>query len=565
MAATRCSAAQIVGTALALWCESSFPKLPKSELPTLENLFNREELHSLVAFLERDDVSFVEAAYWLSSAYALLSEVEYRKTLALYFTPPSVTNRLLDDLEENHVSFETQRFFDPACGGAAFLAPIAERIKERLKARGKSAGEIIDHVCRHLFGTDLDGQLCALSRHFLLMVLYEEVVESGCVPTFLISKTDSLTTLEFLYGTVDVIVCNPPYRKIRSEEMESYRSLYSEVIEAQPNLYGLFIALCVRLLRVDGGTAALVTPTSFLSGQYFRRLRTYLMRHVDVLNIGMVSDRAGVFIDVEQETALTTIRRREETSPSKTHSLVSVVSRDGDYSSVGRCLLPNSGAAWPIPRTLGDAELLEAALLSSSRLEDFGYRIRIGSFVWNRDKRPVYMSLNELRNARAKSAVPLLWSSDIGRNGELRFDGNLKDNDEPRFVDLGDKEHRSVIRRPGIVLQRVTSNDQPRRLVSAAVSQELVSKYGGFVGENHTVVLEQVVDAPMLTPLEMTALLACPTVDRFFRCISGATNVSAFELRQLALPAPHRLRKQLDKGREMDEAVRLALRAVSKG
>lgn len=126
-------------------------------------------------------------------------------------------------------------------------------------------------------------------------------------------------------------------------------------------------------------------------------------------------------------------------------------------------------------------------------------------------------------------------------------------------MNLGAKDHRSVVRRPSVLLQRVTSNDQPRRLVAAAVPLALIETYGGFVGENHTVILEQVHPEPALAPEELAQLLATPTVDRYFRCISGATNVSIFELGQLRLPDPGRLRNLLARGCDMPSAARKAL------
>jgi adenine-specific DNA-methyltransferase len=56
----------------------------------------------------------------------------------------------------------------------------------------------------------------------------------------------------------------------------------------------------------------------------------------------------------------------------------------------------------------------------------------------------------------------------------------------------------------------------------------------------------------------MAQLLATPTVDRYFRCISGATNVSAFELGQLALPQPSKLKELLARGHSMEDAARAA-------
>jgi adenine-specific DNA-methyltransferase len=127
--------------------------------------------------------------------------------------------------------------------------------------------------------------------------------------------------------------------------------------------------------------------------------------------------------------------------------------------------------------------------------------------------------------------------------------------DKDHFVDLGDKRHRSVVTRPCLVMQRVTSNDQARRLVAAPVPLHLLVKYGGFVGENHIVILEEVSEKSVLRLADMAKLLGTTPIDRSFRCISGANNVSIFELGQLPLPDPKKVQAELKKGSSMEEAV----------
>lgn len=546
----------ILGSALAKWCKNSFPGLPRSGLPALAALQDEPAVCAFVDFVKDQDL--LESTYWFSSAYAQLLGEERRKRLAMFFTPPSLTRRLLDDLSDNGVDFATRSFCDPACGGAAFLAPIAMRMRDALLLQGANATQILAHVQRHLLGFDKDPTLCELSKHFLLMALHDEVVTACICPKFQVQHGDSLRQAEYLLGTLDVVICNPPFRKMAKVEVEEYFDKFSDIIEAQPNLYSLFIALCIKLLA-PGGVCALVTPTSFLSGQYFSKLRTFLLTQTTVLSVGMVSDRLGVFIDVEQETALTLARREEAGHAPTTEAEVSVVSRDGNYVDVGRCVLPNSGAAWPIPRTESDVELLKNAAKSKASLSDYGYATRIGAFVWNRDTRTTYASAKCAALAHGGLVVPLLWSSDIAPDGTLRFTGEPKSNKERCFVNMGAKNHRSVVRRPCVLLQRVTSNDQPRRLVAAAVPTRLIDTYGGFVGENHTVILEQVIPDPVLAPDQLAQLLGTPTVDRYFRCISGATNVSAFELSQLQLPDPVRLRNYLEQGYDMVSAAQKAL------
>lgn len=557
-----CDAPTLVGTLLRIWCKAAFPALPQSSLPYSKALAAEPQIPAFVEVLIQ--LSFLEASYWLSSSYAMLADEDYRKKLAMFFTPASLTEGLLDDLAEQGVDFGSQSFMDPACGGAAFLAPIALRMRATLSARGFTPLKVLKHIEKHLYGCDLDKTLCELSKHFLCMALHAEIQKTAYVPSFNVHPANSLTHLAASLGTVDVVVCNPPYRKMTAEELEPLRSTYADVIEAQPNLYCLFIALCVRLLRV-GGRAALVTPTSFLSGQYFGRLRKFLIRNTDVEHIGMVSDRQGVFIDVEQETALTVLRRRTEEDRTQVRATVSVVSGTGQYTSVGECTLPNAGAVWPIPRSVEDVALLKTATLSKFRLADYGYRVRIGAYVWNRDKRPKFDSLQDARRVKAHTAMPLMWSRDIVPGGIVRLEDTSSYDGEHRFVDLGDKEHSSIVSSPCVVMQRVTSNDQPRRLVAAAVSPGVFEIYGGFIGENHVVILEAVTDRPALPPTKLAKLLSAHAVDRYFRCISGATNVSAFELNQLALPDPQALREAAMSGRSMDEAVRVTFGVVSGG
>lgn len=546
----------LVGTVLAQWSAAAYPRLPEPNLSKNKRLLRATAVRELIAWVQNEDL--LHGAYWLSSAYALLLDESQRKQLAMYFTPPSLTGRLLDDLTSAGVDFQRRTFFDPACGGAAFLVPIAQRMRAKLLTAGVKPRQVLDHIATHVYGADMDPTLCELSRHFLLMVLHKEIQTTRYVPSLKIACADSLLALTQGFGTMDVVTCNPPYRKMSAAETSLYRGHYSTVIEAQPNLYSLFIALCVKLMK-PGGTCALVTPTSFLSGQNFSGLRTLLLHETRVINIGMVSDRLGVFMDVMQETALTLLQRNPVADRSNASANISVVSRDGNYLNVGTCALPNSGAAWPIPRTETDVNLLHRASRSRFRLADYGYLARIGGFVWNRDERPTYISAAMAKRNRGRTAVPLLWSSDIRPDGVLRFDGKRKSNSEPCFVSLGSKSHSYVVRNPSVVLQRVTSNDQPRRLVAAVVPQALLEEHGGFVGENHTVILERVRQDAVLSPEQMVALLSCPTVDRYFRCISGATNVSIFELAQLALPDPKRITALLQLGLSMAQAVTEAI------
>ena len=90
------SATNLVGTVLAGLCDQAYAGLPASGLPVSRKLAKTPEVRAFVAALVGEP--FLHATYWLSTAYALCAGDAYRKSLAMFFTPPSLTSRLLDDL-----------------------------------------------------------------------------------------------------------------------------------------------------------------------------------------------------------------------------------------------------------------------------------------------------------------------------------------------------------------------------------------------------------------------------------------------------------------------------------
>ena len=114
-----------------------------------------------------------------------------------------------------------------------------------------------------------------------------------------------------------------------------------------------------------------------------------------------------------------------------------------------------------------------------------------------------------------------------------------------------------MITSPCVVLQRLTSSDQPHRLIAAAVPVDWQERQGGFVAENHVIVLQSEGANPW-SPDRMAAILNSPVINRLFRSISGATNVAVSELNELPLPEPAKLAKTLTEKSDINVALRMA-------
>jgi adenine-specific DNA-methyltransferase len=313
------------------------------------------------------------------------------------------------------------------------------------------------------------------------------------------------------------VLCNPPYRKMTADECATYRDEYSDVIVGQPNLYSMFIRRATQLLK-KGGRAVLLTPMSFLSGQSFSKVRETLWQEGTVSQFDLIHAKDGVFLGAEQDAVVTTWdkdRRRRATQ-------VFNLSATSKPESAGRYQMISRVGPWPIPRQKGDGELLPLFNKELPRLHDYGYASKTGAIVIHRDKRTTFAKLKDSK--RADCIAPLLWQGDIEANGKMEF---VESDERPhRYVDVGSLDSPVVIKYPCLVYQRVTSADQPRRLVCAVVPPRLLEQFGGVVGENHVGFLTRASERAEVSPKLMSSILRTSTVDRLFRCISGVTNVS---------------------------------------
>lgn len=539
------SASRLVSAVLHQWQGKSYERLAVPSHKIGKTLSERQLVGDFSEWLATQDV--LTGAFWLSSAYACWVGDETRTTRAMFFTPPTLSFRLVDNLVHHGASLTQHVWLDPASGGAAFLAPVAIRMAEALRTEGRSSKEILDHISRHLRGIDIDPTLAWLSQQFLRMVLCKEIQAAHIEPDFDVTIGDALDNDQAKSEPIDVVLCNPPYRKMSSTEVSLYRETYGDVMVGQPNIYSLFFKLALDKLTPEG-VAGLLTPTSYLSGSYFAPLRKHVVQRAEVLQLDIIGATRG-FVGVTQETAIAVMKSTVHRQRMRTTQVF--VTTESGFVGVGGCRLPSDGRIWPVPRNKGDTKLLKAAMASTSRIGDYGYVVRVGAYVWNRDKRKTYQHDPKLNRG---GVYPLIWSSDIRPNGQF----SPNPSEQRQFVKLGNQVKGSVVRRSCAVLQRVTSTEQPRRLVGAPIPMKLIDEYDGVVGENHVVFLEQEQDNTLVTPAEMVAVLATDIMDRLFRCLSGAVNVSIYELSQLPMPQPERLRAALDSCESVDEAVNVA-------
>ena len=145
----------------------------------------------------------IDRIYAASLVYASAQPAERRKALAMYFTPPFLSEYVLDRLEHFDVDFVTGRFIDPSAGGASFIGPIASRMRTNGAAPKK--------VLASLTGIEIDPALAEFAR-----VAATSVIEQDAAEVVVTGNGLELGEL----GTYDAVIGNPPYRVLSRAERE---------------------------------------------------------------------------------------------------------------------------------------------------------------------------------------------------------------------------------------------------------------------------------------------------------------------------------------------------------
>jgi adenine-specific DNA-methyltransferase len=493
------------------------------------------ELHALAAgkHLQFADACTVlpafRAFFEIGELYTSLLPTPFRSQHGVYYTPPELVAQLLDHASREGIDWATARVLDPSCGGAAFLAYLAERILTHTTVRDPESR--LQQLEERLVGIELDPFAAWLSAVLVDIVALPVSAAAGRKLKNTVKVADSLELVERHQERFDLVVGNPPYGKVKLAPEK--RARFTRSLFGHANLYGMFTDAAVSYCR-PGGCIAYVTPTSFLGGEYFKNLRKLLREKAPLVHASFVENRDGVFSGVLQETMLAVFRKGARSSRQVRTDVIDCANgTDVAVRSLGRhCLSANTSEPWVLPRRRSQTQLVRSLSHMRSRLIDYGYRVATGQLVWNRHK-------SQLRTEAGSNCYPIIWAEAILPNGSFVFRAESR-NHFP-YIHLEEEQDFLINHEPCVLVQRTTSKEQSRRLIATTIPNEFVVKHPGYVVENHVNMLVPTVKSPPVSLGLLTRLLNSGVVDEAFRCISGSVAVSAYELESLPLPALHDL------------------------
>lgn len=356
-------------------------------------------------------------------------------------------------------------------------------------------------------------------------------------------------------ASFDLVIMNPPYFKVRKDSASA--QAMAHIVYGQPNIYAFFMAVAADLLR-DGGEIVVITPRSYFNGPYFKRFRKWFFARMTARQIHVFESRTEAFQEDEvlQENVILLAEKG-----GKPREVVLSSSIGRNFQKLIRHTLPYrrviedpSGDHFVRVATNGlEQQIVDAVDSLPHQFRELPFQISTGPVV-------TFRSREFLRRERFKNTSPLLWMHNV-HPFVTRFPVK---NGKPRHILVSEESRRLLVpAKRYVLLKRFTAKEERRRLVAGIL--EAQDSYAPFVGlENHlNYVYGTDGELSEAEALGLAALFNSVLIDRYFRAISGNTQVNAAEIRAMPVPCVETIRNiGLEVKRNNDGTPRTVERAI---
>ena len=260
-----------------------------------------------------------------------------KKNAGIFFTPPSCIQRIVALLRG--VSETIHSILEPSCGSGEFITALMREYP--------------------------DANITGVEFHPLI---YEGVSQKFSGDRVRIQHGDFLK-YDDATPAPDLIIGNPPYFVMKKEDVATE---YYPYFDGRPNIFVLFIMKSAQILRA-GGVLCFVLPSSFMNSQYYDKTRKYIVRHFTILHISRCDDSnvSDAYLDTAQDTIILILRNNDASGAGAT-TLGS--GSGGVFEKSGATIFTDN-----LPR-------ITSLYTESRTLHDLGFKVNIGTVVWNQCK-----------------------------------------------------------------------------------------------------------------------------------------------------------------------------------
>lgn len=473
-------------------------------------------------------ISPVEDIIALQSHFLASKSMESRKALGQFFTGSMISDYMASLVDKP--KSKTVRLLDAGAGTGILTASTAVRC---LELGCKKVHAV-------LYELDVDAlpnleQTLRVVQNIFTQQRGFFTFEIRC-EDFVLARPDKDVSNEGF----DVSVINPPYFKYSVKD-SPYAKAAADLYHGDPNIYASFMAIVMACMK-EGGQMVVITPRSFTNGLYFKGLRSYLLTVSALDLIHIFKHRDKVFKNADSSVLQENIICRF--IKGKVSNIITICSSDCDtnISSSEKEQYPieliidpsNDQRMIRIPESAFEADILRQAETLPTTFEKAGYFISTGRAVEHRTRQYI------TEDTKADNSIPLYRPHNVRPMTALWNGDNKKD---VSFLLNNGHEKHTMMNGTFVLLKRFSSKDEKRRLVSGVHLESAHDcQFIGFGNKTNYigVVGEKLTDTEAYG---LAAVFNSSFMDKYFRCISGNTQVNATEIRVMKFPTREQVRE----------------------
>ena len=305
-----------------------------------------------------------------------ISSVE-KSDEGIFFTPASIINKCINSvLEIDGINIKS--ILEPSCGSCEFITKL-NAVFKNIKITGvEKNNTIYDEIKNIKFDKKNGNTIELIHSNFLTLIIDKKY---------------------------DLIIGNPPFFVMKKQDVDSQ---YYDMFEGRPNIYIIFIIICLSKLN-ENGVLTFVLPLNFTNCLYYNKLRTHIYSNYKIIDI--VDCKDDTYIDTQQDTIYIVIQN------------IVLQNNKTDIENNNKKFAMKKDE-YIIFNTEKNIEKLNELYKSSTNLFKMDFDVSVGTVVWNK--------VRDLLSDDA-TLTQLIYSSDI-QNNELIMK-TYKDEDKKNYID----------------------------------------------------------------------------------------------------------------------------------
>jgi adenine-specific DNA-methyltransferase len=482
----------------------------------------------------KENESPINYADRLGESYTATVSQSFKKNNGQFFTPVEIAQFMGGLADTNKTQID---ILDPGCGTGILTCALVENVITQ--------NPRIEKI--NLVAYETDSSLIFLSEKSLSYlkewlnaqgVLFKYII---CVHDFILDNYTRFDTSPNAFSdnnkqNFDFIISNPPYFKLSKDDERVKASQI--IIDGQPNIYSIFLALATQLLKADGEMIFIV-PRSFTSGRYFNLFRNYFFRKVQLDYIHLFDSRKDTFLrdNVLQETLILKASKKKETEKDS-EIIVSTCSGLQDiwqskqkvYLQKDLIDLKSKEKIVHLPTNTKDEAIIELFKGWTGSLNKYNIQISTGPVV-------AYRTMDFIREMYENGIVslaPLYWLHNVTKM-EITYPSYRPN--KGQYIQICDQTMPYLISNKNyIFLRRFSSKDDRSRLIAAPYFSLPDSPRVIGIENKLNYIYRPKGYLDRTEVMGVAALLNSNLFDAYFRTFNGNVNVSATELRAMPLP-----------------------------